>query len=238
MEQQKTFPTVMFGFEKKAVLDYIYTLDAAAKEEAEKALRDQETLASEITRLQGELEDRTSQQEILKAQLYNEKENAAAHKASFDKLKADTDQLMQIAKNKDNELQIQTELNKQLQNKAADQEGQIKLLLAKLDQLQAEKETADVQIQSARQEADRILAEAHAEADKILQEAADKASESQVPSGVEQLKAELNALRSGMEQKLKSFENMIEALPSAGRGKETTEPPQVSADSVEAHFFR
>lgn len=35
MEQQKVFATAMLGFDKKAVLDYIYELDCTAKKKDE-----------------------------------------------------------------------------------------------------------------------------------------------------------------------------------------------------------
>ena len=174
MEQQKVFPTAMFGFDKKVVLDYIYEQDHAAKEREEKLQSEADALQKKIDELQGMVEELTSQQEIVKAQLYNEKEAATSHKAAYEKLRSDADQLIQVARNKDNELQIQLELNKQLQNRSADQENQMKLLLHRVEELEQEKQMAgpvEEAVAKAAKEADTILENARNQAQEIMADA-------------------------------------------------------------------
>ncbi len=130
MEQQKVFPTACFGFDKKVVLDYIYEQDTAAKAREAELTQRATQLEEQSAELQSSLEELSAQCELFKAQLYSEKESALTVKSSYDKLRSDADQLVQVARNKDKELQIQLELNKQLQNRNTE----LELRLADLTQ--------------------------------------------------------------------------------------------------------
>ena len=74
MEQQKVFPTACFGFDKKVVLDYIYEQDTAAKAKEAQMEEQAAHLEEQMTDLQNTVEELSAQGELLRAQLYSEKE--------------------------------------------------------------------------------------------------------------------------------------------------------------------
>lgn len=246
MERQKVFPTVMLGFQKKVVLDYIYSQDVAAKAREQELQKEVEAKEARLAELQGMVEELTSQQEILSAQLYSEKEEHMARKASFDKMKSDADQLVQLARNKDNELQIQLELNKQLQNKSADQENKIKLLLARLEQLE---------LQQAQNPAEQVVAQAAAEAEFILGNARRQAKEMvdsaaatarhMAAEEADKLRVEFAGLRQNILDKLDAFTGSLSTLGQQQEAKpaefpvQEEQPPAGEADApTQDHFFR
>ena len=150
MEQQKVFPTACFGFDKKVVLDYIYEQDTAAKAKEAELEQHATQLEEQIAELQGSVEELSAQCEIIKAQLYSEKETAAGIRSSYEKLKSDTDQLVQVARNKDKELQIQLELNKQLQNRNSELENRVGALTQELLEAQNSGITAQELLEEAK----------------------------------------------------------------------------------------
>ena len=137
MEQQKVFPTACFGFDKKVVLDYIYEQDTAARAKEAQMEEQAAHLEEQMTDLQNTVEELSAQGELLRAQLYSEKETVAAIRSNYDKLKSDADQLVQVARNKDKELQIQLELNKQLQHRSNELEIRLAAMAQELEELRA-----------------------------------------------------------------------------------------------------
>ncbi len=254
MDQQKVFPTAMFGFQKKVVLDYIYSKDAAAKAREAELQGETDAMGAKTEELRGVVEELTSQQEILKAQLYNEKEAHAAQKAAYDKLKADADQLVQVARNKDNELQIQLELNKQLQNKSADQEGKIKLLLARLEQMEAQQEQnpARQAMEKAAKEADAVLETARRQAKEMVESAAASVRAAKAAGELGRLKDEFSGLKADIWATLGAFEQTLSGLggdaaevqaevkeaEEAEEAGETGQPAERPDPYTQDHFFR
>lgn len=152
MDKQKVFATAMWGFEKKAVLDYIYEQDMLFKKkesdlerqlaEYEQKLETAEAQAAEIERYQEQLD-------ALNTSYKEEKDTLADLQERYDRLSAETEQLIRVAGNKDRELQLQIELNSQLKSKCELLENKLKVLA---DHLIAAREQATVEAaQSANQ---------------------------------------------------------------------------------------
>ena len=159
MEQQKVFPTACFGFDKKVVLDYIYEQDTAARAKEAQMEEQAAHLEEQMTDLQNTVEELSAQGELLRAQLYSEKETVAAIRSNYDKLKSDADQLVQVARNKDKELQIQLELNKQLQHRSNELEIRLAAMAQELEELRAGLAGQEL-LKDARAQAAAILEEA------------------------------------------------------------------------------
>ena len=233
MEQQKVFPNAMFGFDKKTVLDYIYQQDAQAKERETQYEAAAAQAEAEISRLKSVVDDLSSQMEITKAQMYREKEAAANQKAAYDKLRQEADHLIQAARNKDNELQIQLELNKQLQNKYAEQGNRILELEGQLEEMKAAAgKPAAVQVE---REAEEVLNQAKAEARKLLERAEQKAAARS--QEIARLKEELDAFRADAARTLAGMEASIAKLYQADGDTEKKES-QPNGESHDIHFFR
>lgn len=203
MDQQKIFPTSMRGFDKKAVLDYIYNLDVAAKQ-------NEANLQEQISELTGLLEQSRSENAALKAQRETDRAQSEALKSAHEKFKADADKLVQIAKNKDRELQVQTELNRQLQNRNAELSEQIKSLLARLEELESMQSDSDSQaeqtLSQAREQAREILDSANRQAEQLATASAGEIS---------LLREELTQFKEQISKKLSGFELALDALESS-----------------------
>ena len=206
MDQQKVFPTACFGFDKKVVLDYIYEQDTAAKNREAEYERRIGELEAQAADLQSRLEELSAQCDLAKAQLYSEKEASAAQKASYDKLRSDADQLVQVARNKDNELQIQMELNRQLQNRNAELEGRISALSRELEEAKAAPAPEGL-VEEAKARAAELLAKAEEEAAALREKAKEEASPE-----AERLRGELSELRETVKGMLTRFETQLEKL--------------------------
>ncbi len=236
MEQQKVFSTSMFGFDKKTVLDYIYEQDVLSKEKEQKYDAEINKKEEEISNLKLLVDDLNGQLEISKAQLYTEKEQTAAQKAAYDKLRQEADQLIQVARNKDNELQIQLELNKQLQNRYAVQENKLQEALQQIEELNAAAEHIDLGkiTEAASKEADKLMAEAKQQAKELLEKAAEQADLR--AEEVTRLKEELASFKSLAARTFAGLEKAISNLyeDSSKQGKD---PSSAEADK-DPHFFR
>lgn len=208
MEQQKVFPTACFGFDKKVVLDYIYEQDTAAKaKEAEMEERSAH-LEAQVAELQGTIEELNAQCELMRAQLYSEKETSAGIRASYEKLKSDADQLVQVARNKDKELQIQLELNKQLQHRNSDLESRLATALE--EQEPEDGPTPEELMEETKARAAAILEKARKEAEGIREAAA--AREADQTAEVARLKDELARVRESVGKTLSQLEGEIQKL--------------------------
>lgn len=211
MEQQKVFPTACFGFDKKVVLDYIYEQDTAAKAREAELEKHANQLEEQIAELQSSVEDLSAQCELIKGQLYNEKETAAGIRASYEKLKSDTDQLVQVARNKDKELQIQLELNKQLQHRNAELENQMSTLTQEMAEGQ---NAAQELMEEARDQAALLLEKARREARSIREAAREEAASREANNAAEvaRLREELGRIKDSVGKTLTRFEGAISRL--------------------------
>ena len=246
MEQQKVFPTACFGFDKKVVLDYIYEQDTAAKAKEAELEQHATQLEEQIAELQGSVEELSAQCEIIKAQLYSEKETAAGSRSSYEKLKSDTDQLVQVARNKDKELQIQLELNKQLQNRNSELENRVGALTQELLEAQNSGITAQELLEEAKAQATLLLERARRDAKAIRAEAA--AKEADHTAEVARLKEELSRIRESVGKTLTQFEGAISKLDGE-KGTKAVKPapepepapaaaaPAPKKDEHEVRFF-
>lgn len=145
MDEQKSFPTAMFGFSKDAVLDYIYEVDASHKDALDKLTEENARLGEDSQKLRDALQDAAarieeagSQHDIIKAQLYNAKEESeAARKETealrqeVERLRKENEQLAAAASDKEKELQVQLELNKKYQSRCTALQGSVEDLTAK-----------------------------------------------------------------------------------------------------------
>lgn len=134
MEEQKVFATAWRGFEKKAVLEYIYEQDVLFKRreaELNEKLAEYERKLEELERGGEEEEPSQLYQERIEAleQSCNEQRRTAALlQEQCEKLRREADQLVQMSRSKEGELQLQTELNRQLQQKCDTLEEKLKTL--------------------------------------------------------------------------------------------------------------
>lgn len=238
MEQQKVFPTACFGFDKKVVLDYIYEQDTAAKaREAELEKRAGE-LEEQVTELQSSVEELGAQCELIKGQLYNEKETSASIRANYEKLKTDADQLVQVARNKDKELQIQLELNKQLQLRNAELENQMSTMAQEMAEGQS---AARELLEEARDQAALLLEKARREARAIREAAkAETASrEKDNAAEVARLREELGRIKDSVGKTLTKFEGAISRLDGEGEDEpgEKAAPAAPEREEQPVRFF-
>lgn len=233
MEQQKVFPTACFGFDKKVVLDYIYEQDTAAKARQAELEKRANQLEEQVTELQSSVEELSAQCELAKGQLYSEKETAAALRSSYEKLKADTDQLVQVARNKDKELQIQLELNRQLQLRNGELENRMTDMSREMAESRSE---ADELMEEAREQAALLLERARREA-KAIREAAkeavarEAAAKEDNSAEAARLREELGHLRETVGKTLSRFEGAISRLGSDK--EEQAAPPAASSPAPE-----
>lgn len=209
MEQQKVFPTACFGFDKKVVLDYIYEQDTAAKAKEAQMEEQAAQMEEQMTELQNTVEELSAQGELLRAQLYSEKEAAASMRSNYDKLKSDADQLVQVARNKDKELQIQLELNKQLQNRDSELESRLAAMAQEMEELRARLRDQEY-LEDAKAQADAILEEARRKAEEMKAKAA--AKEEGCADEVARLRDELSRIKESVGKTLSQFEGAIQKL--------------------------
>lgn len=209
MEQQKVFPTACFGFDKKVVLDYIYERDTAAKAKETQMEEQAAKMEEQLTELQNTVEELNAQGELLRAQLYSEKEAAASMRTNYERLKSDADQLVQVARNKDKELQIQLELNKQLQHRSNELENRLTAMAQELEELRMALSDQEL-LEDAKMRAATILEEARQKAEKIKTEAAAEGEDH--AAEVARLRDELSQIKESVGKTLSQFEGAISRL--------------------------
>lgn len=132
MQEQKEFSTVLFGFEKKAVLDYIFEQDKEAREALDELARRNTDLDDRANDLIAQMQEINAQFDALKE--VNEKEHIR-----FNEQEKETARLRdRVAKaaaqlrEKENSLQLQMELNKRMQARLSEQEAEITSLREQL----------------------------------------------------------------------------------------------------------
>lgn len=214
VEQQKVFTTAMLGFDKKAVLDYIYELDCTAKKKDEEQQRRTEEYERQLEQLRQELEESESQRQELEQQHLQAQEELEELKEICQRLREQNGRQEQELRHREKEIQIQAEQNRQLQNKNAEQESKLRILAA--------------EIQLNRQQAEKRRAAGKGQAEEQLHQQKKEEKTGPQPQGdVAQLKDELEEFRRHISQTLAGFEESLNQL-----NNET--PPRKSG----TQFFR
>lgn len=183
MEQEGIFKTTTFGgFDKKSVLTYIDALTEkhhAEEEELrgqiEEFSKAQDSQVDYIQKLESQLSDLEDKLEAVAAQLEEERAATPQAASEINVLNQQNKDLEQKLADTERELKIQIERNRQLQFKA---EGAV-YKSQKYDELSAQvgdamlvaKTNADKIVTEAQQQADTILREARAEAERLTEEA-------------------------------------------------------------------
>lgn len=212
MEEQKVFATAWRGFEKKAVLEYIYEQDVLFKRreaELSEKLTDCESKLEEQGRLvEDEQPSELYQERIdsLEQSCNEQRRTAALLQEQCEKLRREADQLVQMARSKDGELQLQTELNRQLQQKCDMLEDKLKTLA---EYLLTEREASTV-VETATQEKSTVPEEENQpEPDSIV---GDELPDTTVKTEFTDLKGELNDFRESVSNTLLNFEAALARL--------------------------
>ena len=206
MEQQKVFPTACFGFDKKVVLDYIYEQDTAAKAREAEQEEHAAKLEAQVAELQATIEELHAQYDLMQSQLYSERETTAAVRASYEKLKSDADQLVQVARNKNRNSELESRLAAALEPQEEEEEAG---------------PTPEELMEEAKARASAILEKAKKEAAGIREAAA--AREADHAAEIARLRDELSRIKETVGKTLSQFEGEIQKLHGAKEAQE--EPP-------------
>lgn len=186
MENQTTIlKTVAFGgFEKKAVIHYIYELGENAKAAQDKLSAELEELRAARDRLGAALGETEEKLRLLQressAQLQSERARGAELTGLVDSLGAEIARQEKIVSDRDLEIARYIAQNRQLEEKNAELEK---------DRAEVERATAQVGrlILNAQTDAERIVAEARLRADEITRQAQREAEELRSKAGQEAL---------------------------------------------------
>lgn len=214
MEEQKVFATAWRGFDKKAVLEYIYEQDVLFKRreaELSEKLTQCESKLEEQERLGGDEQPTELYQERIEAleQSCNEQRRTAALlQEQCEKLRREADQLVQMARSKEGELQLQTELNRQLQQKCDTLEDKLKTLA---EYLVTERESSAV-VETEVQEDATVPAEAEQQPEAIAATHGEQLPDTAAKAEFTDLKGELSDFRESVSQTLLNFEAALARL--------------------------
>lgn len=132
MQEQKEFSTVMFGFEKKAVLEYIYEQDKQARAALAELASRNATLEDEGNALEEKLRELSSCYDALKESTDEEREYMKTQASECDKLRLRLNKMSTQYHEKENSLQLQMEINKKMQMKITEQQETIEALQKEL----------------------------------------------------------------------------------------------------------
>ncbi|MEG0541880.1 MAG: hypothetical protein RR528_06095 [Angelakisella sp.] len=217
MEQQKVFATALRGFDKKAVLDYIYEQDVLFKKKEAELTQRLEECESKLNEQQLQQEDEQSAElcqeriDALERTCSEQREAAALLQEKCERLRREADQYAQAARSKEGELQLQTELNRQLQQKCEILEGKLQTLA---EHLLAEREASVTQIvntDDGEDIADVVETQQEASAMEVplLQEAEDDTAPK---TEFTDLKGEIDEFRQSVSKTLLNFEAALARL--------------------------
>lgn len=134
VQEAKRFPTAMFGFERKAVLDYIYEQDRQAREALEELAVRNDTLDRKAAELNEKLETLTAQYKQAVSDSEEKQRRMTEQGADCARLRERTNKLAAQLLDKENALQLQMELNKKMQAKVNEQEAALNDLRADLNE--------------------------------------------------------------------------------------------------------
>ena len=136
MQEQKEFSTVLFGFDKKAVLEYIYEQDKEARAALTELAERNTALEDSAEKLKASLDTISEQYEGLDDK---SRENQKAAEQAQNECTALRDRLQKLSAQyheKENSLQLQMEINKKMQTRITEQEETIKTLRQELEKSQ------------------------------------------------------------------------------------------------------
>lgn len=132
MQEQKEFSTTLFGFEKKAVLEYIYEQDKQARAALADLANRNAALDEQAQDLNARLEALSAECDSLRAQsgeqgkaLQEKEEICVKYQSRLDKQNNDL-------RDKESSLQLQMEINKKLQERITEQNTVIESLRREL----------------------------------------------------------------------------------------------------------
>ena len=134
MQEAKRFSTAVFGFERKAVLDYIYEQDRQAREALEELAVRNDTLDRKAAELNEKLEALTAQYKQAVSDSEEKQRRMTEQGADCARLRERTNKLAAQLRDKENALQLQMELNKKMQARVNEQEAALNDLRAELNE--------------------------------------------------------------------------------------------------------
>ena len=132
MQEQKEFSTTLFGFEKKAVLEYIYEQDKEARAALTELAERNTALEESEKSLSQQLSLLTEQFSILQDSAQTDHLKVQEQASDCDRLRERLSKLSSQYHEKENSLQLQMEINKKMQTKISEQEKQIESLQREL----------------------------------------------------------------------------------------------------------
>lgn len=121
MQEQKEFATKLFGFEKKAVLEYIYEQDKQARAALTDLAGRNATLDDKLQEISAQLEKLSAQCDELHTQSLEKDEQLSSKTDICNKLQDRLDKQNASLRDKENSLQLQMEINRKMQNRITEQ---------------------------------------------------------------------------------------------------------------------
>ena len=134
MQEAKHFSTALFGFERKAVLDYIYEQDKQARAALEELAVRNDALDRKAAELTERLEALKSQYQQAIKEREDAEQKLSGQGSDCTRLRERAGKLAGQLREKENALQLQMELNKKMQAKVNEQEAAINGLRAELNE--------------------------------------------------------------------------------------------------------
>lgn len=134
MQEAKHFSTALFGFERKAVLDYIYEQDKQARAALEELAVRNDALDRKAAELTERLEALNSQYQQAIKEREDAEQKLSGQGSDCARLRERAGKLAGQLREKENALQLQMELNKKMQAKVNEQEAAINGLRAELNE--------------------------------------------------------------------------------------------------------
>ena len=134
MQEAKHFPTAMFGFERKAVLNYIYEQDRQAREALEELAVRNDALDRKAAELSEKLEVLTAQYQHSVHDCEEKQRLLSEQGTDSSRMRERANKLAAQLRDKENALQLQMELNKKMQARVNEQETALNALRAELNE--------------------------------------------------------------------------------------------------------
>lgn len=136
MQEAKHFSTALFGFERKAVLDYIYEQDKQARAALEELAVRNDALDRKAAELTERLEALNSQYQQAIKEREDAEQKLSGQGSDCTRLRERAGKLAGQLREKENALQLQMELNKRMQTRINEQETVITKLREELKEAQ------------------------------------------------------------------------------------------------------
>lgn len=133
MQEAKRFSIALFGFERKAVLDYIYEQDKQAREALEELAVRNDALDRKAAELNEKLESLSAQYRQVVSERSEKERQLSEQGNDCARLRERTNKLAAQLRDKENALQLQMELNKKMQAKVNEQETALNELRTELN---------------------------------------------------------------------------------------------------------